>query len=135
MENVKQPRQCVFSGHGSMQHADGGWKCNYASWYHLYLIPGDLNSEAALSFLYGYQLQFDIFNKREVLFDDAAPLNLSHEKEGADGNMSINTVTSVMTGITYKNRAVNLLLDHLVDMPIEENQDRISAQAVLVYFA
>lgn len=55
MEEVVLPAECVFFGHGSLNHAGGGWKRNHPLRYHTYVIPEDVEIKDAVAFAYGGQ--------------------------------------------------------------------------------
>lgn len=97
MEDVRRPRECVFFGHGNVQHAGGGWEINHWLWYHLYLIPKDVDLKDAVTSAYGDSMQRNVQNKREIFLCDLDPYYLSNEKERAADNVSRNTTIMDMT--------------------------------------
>lgn len=92
-EEVKLPREFVFSKHGMVQHSGVVWKEIRGLRYHPYLIWEDVGLKDAVLFGYGDPMQIKVQNGRQALMGDGDPLYTSDEKKGDDDDVSTNTTS------------------------------------------
>lgn len=96
-----------------------GVEGNHGFGYHLYLICDDIEMKDTSA--YTNSMQRSVYDQREVHPGDVGTSYMLVEKEGADDDMSRNTVTVEMIEEVDENSTLDVWSDYSVNAPIEED--------------